>query len=349
MAYHYDYQHIRAIFEEYDADHSRKLDKPEMRRLLPHLGIVLSEEELGNMVKQCDKTGLGALSFDDFYRMVTGVVPGDEEKKKEYDLNFIQLHIQGIVDQATDHKGDAAPVVSKAEFTRYTDGVKSNDNVLNDKSELLKFLAQHNTRPKAYLGIWGHHMERTGQEMRNSYYVTDFRYSFAIDKFVAEKGTVLDLDSVDGYLASPNTLKRVILQKLIKFDVEKLQNLVVEQLKTLGFKKMVRVYITVVAPEVKAEFSGSYARCLRHPATDVLCFFTGIGLIYYPLKWCYEDTFYTVALWPLKVEEDTLFQAISNKMRTSTYSYSEAQGYTSTDEEFSISSDANMGKAQIKK
>jgi len=63
---------IREAFDSFDLDKNSFVGAAELRHVLVNIGENVSDEEVDEMIRMCDKDGDGQVSFDEFFRMVTG-------------------------------------------------------------------------------------------------------------------------------------------------------------------------------------------------------------------------------------------------------------------------------------
>ena len=63
---------IREAFTSFDLDKNDFVGAAELRHVLVNIGENVTDEEVDEMIRMCDKDGDGQVSFDEFYRMVTG-------------------------------------------------------------------------------------------------------------------------------------------------------------------------------------------------------------------------------------------------------------------------------------
>ncbi len=59
------------VFAAYDTEGSGSITFANLRRVAKELGENLTDEELQEMLNHADKSGSGAVSQDDFYRLMT--------------------------------------------------------------------------------------------------------------------------------------------------------------------------------------------------------------------------------------------------------------------------------------
>lgn len=65
-------QEIKEAFEAFDLDHNHFVGAAELRHVLINIGEQVTDEEVDEMIRMCDKDGDGQVSFEEFYEMVTG-------------------------------------------------------------------------------------------------------------------------------------------------------------------------------------------------------------------------------------------------------------------------------------
>jgi Ca2+-binding EF-hand superfamily protein len=63
---------IRDAFTSFDLDKNDFVGAAEIRHVLVNIGENVTDEEIDEMIRMCDRDGDGQVSFDEFYRMVTG-------------------------------------------------------------------------------------------------------------------------------------------------------------------------------------------------------------------------------------------------------------------------------------
>jgi Ca2+-binding EF-hand superfamily protein len=63
---------IRDAFDSFDLDRNDFVGAAEIRHVLVNIGENVTDEEIDEMIKMCDKDGDGQVSFPEFYMMVTG-------------------------------------------------------------------------------------------------------------------------------------------------------------------------------------------------------------------------------------------------------------------------------------
>lgn len=63
---------IREAFQSFDLDRNNFVGAAEIRHVLVNIGENATDEEVDEMIRMCDKDGDGQVSFDEFYRMVSG-------------------------------------------------------------------------------------------------------------------------------------------------------------------------------------------------------------------------------------------------------------------------------------
>lgn len=65
-------QEIKEAFDAFDLDHNHFVGAAELRHVLINIGEQVTDEEVDEMIRMCDKDGDGQVSFEEFYEMVTG-------------------------------------------------------------------------------------------------------------------------------------------------------------------------------------------------------------------------------------------------------------------------------------
>jgi Ca2+-binding EF-hand superfamily protein len=63
---------IRDAFTSFDLDKNDFVGAAEIRHVLVNIGENVTDEEIDEMIRMCDRDGDGQVSFEEFYRMVTG-------------------------------------------------------------------------------------------------------------------------------------------------------------------------------------------------------------------------------------------------------------------------------------
>jgi serine/threonine-protein phosphatase 2B regulatory subunit len=63
---------IKEAFEAFDLDHNHFVGAAELRHVLINIGEQVTDDEVDEMIRMCDKDGDGQVSFVEFYEMVTG-------------------------------------------------------------------------------------------------------------------------------------------------------------------------------------------------------------------------------------------------------------------------------------
>ena len=63
---------IKEAFEAFDLDHNSFVGAAEIRHILINIGETVTDEEVDEMIRMCDRDGDGQIAFDEFYEMVTG-------------------------------------------------------------------------------------------------------------------------------------------------------------------------------------------------------------------------------------------------------------------------------------
>jgi hypothetical protein len=63
---------IREAFQSFDLDRNNFVGAAEIRHVLVNIGENVTDEEVDEMIRMCDKDGDGQVSYDEFYRMVSG-------------------------------------------------------------------------------------------------------------------------------------------------------------------------------------------------------------------------------------------------------------------------------------
>lgn len=72
-------QEIKEAFQAFDLDHNNFVGAAEIRHVLINIGENVTDEEVDEMIRMCDKDGDGQVSFEEFYEMVSNgkkVPPG---------------------------------------------------------------------------------------------------------------------------------------------------------------------------------------------------------------------------------------------------------------------------------
>lgn len=64
-------EELRAAFDAFDKDGSGDLDADELRHVIKNLGLVASDVEVDEMVRQADTDGNGSIDFDEFVELMT--------------------------------------------------------------------------------------------------------------------------------------------------------------------------------------------------------------------------------------------------------------------------------------
>lgn len=62
----------RTVFKAFDRDHNGRIDREELTRALRNLGGSWTKERIADHLDAYDADGQGALSFEQFYALVTG-------------------------------------------------------------------------------------------------------------------------------------------------------------------------------------------------------------------------------------------------------------------------------------
>jgi hypothetical protein len=63
---------IKEAFTSFDLDRNNFVGAAEIRHVLTNIGENVTDEEVDEMIRMCDKDGDGQVSYEEFYRMVTG-------------------------------------------------------------------------------------------------------------------------------------------------------------------------------------------------------------------------------------------------------------------------------------
>jgi len=63
---------IVEAFKAFDLDHNHFVGAAEIRHILINIGEQVTDEEVDEMIRMCDKDGDGQVSFEEFYELVTG-------------------------------------------------------------------------------------------------------------------------------------------------------------------------------------------------------------------------------------------------------------------------------------
>jgi hypothetical protein len=214
------------------------------------------------------------------------------------------------------------PTTKSAVVTELTDeGIKSNDERLNQKGEMSNYFETYSSRPQVLVTVWGHHTETrhsgSGKNRRShTVTITDFRYSFELTPYILP-GTIDGSKDkiIEGYLSSGNSLKRCIMTKNVQWNFGALRGMVEKRIRDLGWTRSLTVSLNVMKPSVKVESSSDVSKCLRHPCTDVLCVITCMCVLYYPLKWCYQADFGFQCQYPVSCTPEDFYQSIVPQLR----------------------------------
>jgi serine/threonine-protein phosphatase 2B regulatory subunit len=89
---------IREAFISFDLDKNEFVGAAELRHVLVNIGENVTDEEVDEMIRMCDKDGDGQVSFDEFYRMVTG---GREPPSEKSSLPVTKSSGTGLGDAPT--------------------------------------------------------------------------------------------------------------------------------------------------------------------------------------------------------------------------------------------------------
>jgi hypothetical protein len=72
---------IKEAFRSFDLDENNYVGAAEIRHVLVNIGENVTDEEVDEMIRMCDRDGDGQVSYDEFYRMVTGRDPPSGQEK----------------------------------------------------------------------------------------------------------------------------------------------------------------------------------------------------------------------------------------------------------------------------
>lgn len=76
-------QELKKVFDMFDTEGSGKITFANLKRVARELGENMNDEELQSMLAHADNSGIGAVSMDDFYRLMK---KGGSKKKNIDDL-----------------------------------------------------------------------------------------------------------------------------------------------------------------------------------------------------------------------------------------------------------------------
>lgn len=66
LSYERNFDDLRRLFKEFDADQSNYLSKDELKGALASLGITLTDVQLEELMKEVDLDGNGVIDIDEF-------------------------------------------------------------------------------------------------------------------------------------------------------------------------------------------------------------------------------------------------------------------------------------------
>lgn len=135
---------IQEAFQSFDLDHNEFVGAAELRHVLVNIGENVTDEEVDEMIRMCDKDGDGQVSYEEFYRMVTGgrAPPGaaPERAPAATVANTAGMSAPASAPRTQD-SGDAAPNIAERNARK---------NALDD------FARQHNISAE---GEHWHHVQ----------------------------------------------------------------------------------------------------------------------------------------------------------------------------------------------
>lgn len=76
-------EEIKRAFDTFDLDQNRFVGAAELGHIMQLIGDELSFEEIDEMIRMCDTDGDGQVTFDEFYRLMTGPPPPLPEMPKK--------------------------------------------------------------------------------------------------------------------------------------------------------------------------------------------------------------------------------------------------------------------------
>lgn len=65
-----DIEALKRIFDALDADKSGSISPEEFKLVLKQSAIEMSNEELAEVIRECDSSGRGLINFDDFLKVL---------------------------------------------------------------------------------------------------------------------------------------------------------------------------------------------------------------------------------------------------------------------------------------
>jgi len=186
-----------------------------------------------------------------------------------------------------------------------SDGIDSDDVLLNNSEEIKRYFYTYNTRPDVYIRAIGTHMETRVREVRNpnggfrtetySESVVDFRFDLPLTQYFPNEGSI-DANAlkfcIDAYLASQNTLKHITLNKTLRFpDFPRVRQIILDKIRNRGYPHLISVDLINEKPKVRVQCSSDCSKCLRNPITTCLCWLTCTCICYNCYKMCFEPVF----------------------------------------------------------
>jgi len=284
---------IRAIFDANTTKKSGTIDFDEMKRLAPILGYDLPEAELRHMFDRGQNTSSSSgLTFDDFYQLLSGPPPSSlpsqsPDSKPTDSKPTTELMMNPPPPPSQEKEEEELPKSS----VKMEDHESSHDPLLNDRSELEKFLnSKRFPGPILLLLVRGTHEIKRGD---NTETVVDFRYIVPLVRFISGNGKWGPefKQNCDAYHQSTNTLKRLTTKKKIEWHgLDEFRERVTQHIRRQEYKGDIEVACKIGNDKIQINTNDSCGVCLRHGCTDLFCCITCLCLVWLPIKYCWQST-----------------------------------------------------------
>lgn len=150
-----DRKALRKAFNKYDKDGSGNIDGAELKQLAIDLAEPFTDEEIADGLKEMDKSGTGAVNFEDFCNWIADERNKDEKKGIKMQLMKMKMRAQAMQSKITAGSKGSAFQYSEGEAVHISANIEQGPIDEGKTKVDLKFTAVPEAEGRAAMGACG--------------------------------------------------------------------------------------------------------------------------------------------------------------------------------------------------